>query len=195
MSQPFPDLIDDLDAGIGRSRAIVLPLILAATLLAGCAHAPAGTAAATVATPATVVKLMEPLPGLYTAGQPEATDWAAIRARGVRTVINLRAPGELKDRDEPAEVKAVGLRYIEIPVAGADGINADNARALHQALAPAHGGGVLVHCASGNRAGALLALEQARFDGVDKEAAAELGRKAGVTSLDAKLRQALDAGE
>ncbi len=134
---------------------------------------------------------MQPLPGLYTAGQPAPTDWAAIRALGIRTVINLRPPAEEAGRDEGAEVRAAGMRYLDIPVAHAAGINPDNARLLHAALAPAHGGGVLVHCATGNRAGALLALEQADFDGVTPQAALELGRKAGVTALEPTLKQAL----
>ncbi|MBS0215945.1 MAG: hypothetical protein JSR63_05400 [Proteobacteria bacterium] len=164
-------------------------LIMFAGLTAGCVHAPT----ANVAT-APALKLLEPLPGLYTAGQPDAGDWKAIHARGVQVVINLRPPGELKNRDESAEVRGAEMRYLEIPVAGADGINDSNARALHAALAPTHGNGVLVHCSSGNRAGALLALEQADFDGLPKEKALELGRKAGVTSLEARLRQLLDAG-
>lgn len=177
------------------NRSIAFSLPLAVVLLAGCAHAPMDSAAKAAAAPATVVTLMQPLPGLYTAGQPAATDWKVIRAQGVRTVINLRTAKELDGRDEAAEVKAAGMRYIGIPVAGADGINAGNARALHQALAPGHGGGILVHCASGNRAGALLALEQADFDGLSKEAALALGKQAGVTSLEAKTRQALGLGE
>lgn len=177
---------------MNRSIAFSLPLV--AALLAGCAHALTDSAATIAAAPATAVELKQPLPGLYTAGQPAVTDWKAIRARGVRTVVNLRPPGELKERDEAAEVRAAGLRYVEIPVAGADGITAANARALHDALSPGHGG-VLVHCASGNRAGALLALEQADFDGVPKEAALELGRKAGMTSTEARLRQALGIGD
>ena len=169
-------------------RRIVWPaLLLAVALATGCAPAPPA---------ATSVALLQPLPGLYTAGQPAASDWAAIKARGVRTVVNLRAPGELKDRDEAAEVRAAGLRYVEIPVSGAEGINPANARALHAALAPAHGGGgVLVHCASGNRAGALLALEQRDFDGVAAERALEIGKSGGVTGLEGKLRQALGIAE
>ena len=167
-------------------RRILLPaLLLAAALAAACAHAP----------PATSVALLQPLPGLYTAGQPAASDWQAIKARGVRTVVNLRAPGELKDRDEAAEVRAAGLRYIEIPVSGAEGINPANARALHEALAPAHGGGVLVHCASGNRAGALLALEQREGDGVAAQRALDIGKSGGVTGLEGRLRQALGIQE
>lgn len=166
---------------------IALPaLLLVVALAAGCAHAPPA---------ATSVALLQPLPGLYTAGQPAARDWAAIKARGVRTVVNLRVPGEIKGRDEAAEVRAAGLRYIEIPVGGAEGINPANARALHEALALAHGGGVLVHCASGNRAGALLALEQRDFDGVAAPRALEIGKSGGVTGLEGKLRQALGIAE
>lgn len=174
------------------SSALALTLALFG---ASCAHtsqtaaAPVAASAPAVAAPAEL-KLSQPLPGLYTAGQPSQSDWAKVAARGVTTVINLRTEGELKGRDEAAEVKAAGMRYIEIPVAGADGVNEANARLLHEALSPAHGA-VLVHCASSNRAGALLGLEQADFDGVSKEAALEIGRKAGVTSLDGKLQQVL----
>lgn len=162
-----------------------------ARLLLALVLALAGVAAQAQHAPATSVPLLQPLPGLYTAGQPAPTDWAALKALGVRTVVNLRTPAELQGRDEATEVRAAGLAYVEIPVAGADGINPDTARALHTALAPAHDG-VLVHCASGNRAGALLALEQAEHHGLPKDAALALGRKAGMTSTEAKLRQVLD---
>ena len=171
---------------MSEHRRILLPaLLLAAALAAACAHAP----------PATSVALLQPLPGLYTAGQPAASDWQAIKARGVRTVINLRTPEELKDRDEAAEVRAAGLRYIEIPVSGAEGINPANARALHEALAPAHGGGVLVHCASGNRVGGLLVVMRARLDGATGEEALEFGRQAGMTGTEARARQVIEAGQ
>lgn len=172
---------------------LILQTTLGLALLmgAGCAHqAPTVAAATPAVAPAPALKFFQPMPGLYTAGQPLAQDWAGMRERGITTVINLRTPGELKGRDEAAEVQAAGMRYVEIPVAGADGINDANAKLLHEALAPAHGA-VLVHCASSNRAGALLALEQAEFDGLSKDAALELARKAGVTSLEEKTKQAL----
>ncbi len=168
-----------------KANLRALLVLLLSALLAACAHAPPAGAGAMAVT------LMQPLPGLYTAGQPAATDWPAIRARGIRTVINLRAPEEEPGRDEAAEVRAAGMRYLDIPVAHADGINLDNARLLHAALAPTHGGGVLVHCASGNRAGSLLALEQADFDGLAPQSALELGRRAGVTKMEPVLKNAL----
>jgi len=173
------------DRRFSVNKTAIAAALLLSLLTAGCVHAPSPSAAA----PA--VKLMQPLPGLYTAGQPTAAEWAAIHALGVRTVINLRPPEEQAGRDEAAEVRAAGMRYLDIPVADAAAINEDNARLLHAALAPGHGGGVLVHCASGNRAGSLLALEQADFDGLAPQAALELGRRAGVTKMEPVLRNAL----
>ncbi|MBX3700084.1 MAG: hypothetical protein KF903_03680 [Dokdonella sp.] len=164
-------------------RLANIALCAALLALAGCAHAPASTTRSEL-------KLQQPLPGLFTAGQPAPTDWAAIRARGVRTVINLRPAQELAGRDEAAEVRAAGMEYLEIPVAGADGVTVANAQRLHDALQPRHAG-VLVHCASGNRVGGLLALEQADFDGMAPQAALDLGRAAGMTGTEPRVRQML----
>ena len=70
------------------------------------------------------------------------------------------------------------------------GLTDANAYALRTALAQSSGP-VLVHCASGNRAGALLALVQAR-DGAPVDQALQLGRDAGMTSLEAPTRALLE---
>lgn len=164
-------------------------------LLAAChAHRDTAPLASATAIPAPSVELREPRPGLYTAAQPAAADWSTIAARGVGTVIDLRAPGELKGRDEPAEVRAAGMRYISIPVAGAGGIDDANASRLRTALEAANGS-VLVHCASGNRVGGLLALMQARSGAMTQQQALEFGRSAGMGSTEARVRELLDAGE
>jgi uncharacterized protein (TIGR01244 family) len=95
----------------------------------------------------------------------------------------------MRGRDEAAEVRAAGMRYVAIPVAGADGIDEANARRLGEALRAADGP-VLVHCASGNRAGGLLALLAAR-EGMPAEQALALGRAAGMTGTEARVRAAL----
>jgi len=172
--------------------AILFVLACGLGLLAGCQTHRAAPAPA--AMPATSIELRTPRPGLFTAGQPAADDWTAIAARGVGIVIGLRAPGELKDRDEAAEVRAAGMRYIAIPVAGAGGIDDANANTLRAALDAADGP-VLVHCASGNRVGGLLALMQARSGAMTTEQALEFGRSAGMTSTEARVRELLDAGE
>lgn len=169
--------------------ALVL-VALVATALASCATAERKEAAvATDVAPVGVV-LHAPKPGLYTAAQPAPSDWSAIAARGVRTVINLRPDAELEGRDVAAEVRAAGMAYHAIPAAGLDGITADNAKRLSATLARVDGP-VLVHCSSANRAGGLLAVAAAQ-DGMDAEAALALGRAAGMKSAEARVREVLD---
>lgn len=129
-----------------------------------------------------------PRPGLLTGGQPARTDWAALKAQGVAMVVNLRPDREMAGRNEAAEVAAAGMAYVGIPVDGADGIDADNARRLWTLL-KASDAPVFVHCASGNRAGALLALGAAQSGGMAPEAALEFGRKAGLGSLEPVVRE------
>lgn len=174
-----------------QSAMNVLAIALFVTM-AGCAHAPSAPAAVTAVAPAPGVTLHEPRPGLYAAGQPAATDWRAIRSRGVGTVVNLRTDGEMEGRDEAAEVRAAGMRYVSIPVAGADGIDDANAARLGDVLAAADGP-VLVHCASGNRVGGLLALMQARAGAMTPEQAIDFGRKAGMASTEARVRRLLES--
>ncbi len=168
-------------------KTSVLAMACAFGLLTACQSRPIATD-----TPAATagIELREPRPGLYTAGQPAAGDWRAIAARGVTTVVNLRTGSEMQGRDEAAEVRAAGMHYIEIPVAGADGITDANARLLRDALAGSKGL-VLVHCASANRAGGLLALSEARYGGTAPEQAIALGRKAGMASTEARVRALL----
>ncbi len=122
---------------------------------------------------------------LYCAGQPGPDDLRELAQQGVRRVINLRSHGEL-DWDEAACVAACGMEYVNIPVATPADLDRTRADALYRALqgdAP-----VLVHCASANRVGALLALVAAWHWGHAPEAALALGRKAGLAALEPAVR-------
>ncbi|AWV08342.1 beta-lactamase hydrolase domain-containing protein [Marilutibacter maris] len=169
---------------------LVSAALCALGLLSGCRTQPQiARLPVQPAGPVSGVDLHAPRPGLYTAGQPAESDWRAIAARGVTTVINLRTPAEMDGRDEAAEVAAAGMDYHAIPVAGAAGIDADNAAAL-AALLQRVDGTVLVHCASGNRAGGLVALAAAA-DGQPAEQALRLGRAAGLSGAEAQVRDQL----
>lgn len=146
----------------------------------------------TMAVPAVADTLpfAQPRPQLYSAGQPSAAQLQQAADAGVTTVIDLRQPDEDRGFDETAAAERLGLRYVRIPVAGAAGLTDANAHALRTALAQSSGP-VLVHCASGNRAGALLALVRAR-DGAPVDQALQLGRDAGMTSLEAPTRALLE---
>ena len=88
-------------------------------------------------------------------------------------------------------VESKGLTYHQLPVAGAAGVTFDNATKLKQILDGLEGDTVLVHCASGNRVGGLVAL-QALTDGEDIETAIAKGRDWGMTRLEVKVRQAAE---
>lgn len=187
-------------------RRFPLPMLAAllagAVLAAGCSResAPASEpvidAPPVQATPAELAAhipgFKRPRPNLLTGGQPDARAWPTLARHGVGTVINLRTPAEMAGRDEAAEAAAAGMDYLQIPVAGAADITPDNARRLWQAVAAADGK-VLVHCASGNRVGALLAVGAARERGLPVEDAIAFGRSAGLTSLEPRVRQVLAA--
>lgn len=130
-----------------------------------------------------------PQPGLHTGGQPSQDDLVRLKSQGVRTVIDLRGAQEDRGYDVAAEAKRLGLDYIALPIAGKDDVNAANAKALGELLR-AQDGDVLLHCASGNRVGALLALDAATR-GVPREEALELGRKAGLRSLEPVVAEQL----
>lgn len=128
---------------------------------------------------------------ILSGGQPSAEQLAEARDAGFRMVVNLRGEGEFNGYDEAAAARALGLDYRAIPVASAADVNEANARALQAALTEAGDAPVLVHCASGNRVGALVALG-AWLDGADPDAAIEAGKRAGLTGLEPHVRSLMD---
>jgi uncharacterized protein (TIGR01244 family) len=134
----------------------------------------------------------DPLPGITTAGQPSADAIAAAAKAGVKTVIDLRGANEDRGMDEKATVEKLGMSYVTLPVEGANGVTFGNAKTLDQLLKDAPGP-VLIHCASGNRVGALLAL-RAEMNGTKADDALALGVASGLTGLKPAVQQKLAAG-
>lgn len=126
--------------------------------------------------------LRRPTVALLVGGQPTPGAWLHAANAGVRTVINLRPASELGIRDEGTEVRTAGLRYFEIPVAGPQDLTRAKAQLLWQQLKNAKGG-VLVHCASGNRASALLTMAAHYGGGMSVTEAMTFGRQAGLSGL------------
>lgn len=141
---------------------------------------------------ATVVKLgkVEPVAGLTTAGQPDEAALRVFAENGYQTVIDLRTAEEDRGLDEPAVVAALGMDYVLMPI-GAGDINYDKARELAELLDRAEGP-ILLHCASANRVGALLALNVYEETG-NTELALETGRAAGMTRLEKVVTEIIEA--
>jgi uncharacterized protein (TIGR01244 family) len=133
-----------------------------------------------------------PADGLCTGGRPSQDHLQQAQARGVRTVVNLCPHSEPCGYDEPALVHSLGMHYVNIPIAGPADLTTENAQRLASALAEAGPGHpVLVHCASGNRVGALFAVKARRIDGLGVEEALAVGRSAGLKAMEPAVRQLL----
>ena len=137
-----------------------------------------------------------PREGLLTGGQPTEEQLAELADAGYRTLVNLRTPGENQISDREAElVEGLGMRYVHLPVAGAEGLTEDNARELAELLDDESRYPMVVHCGSGNRVGALFALEAFHVDGESPETALQIGKETGLTRLEPVVREKLGVPE
>ncbi len=130
---------------------------------------------------------------------PEADDFRVIAAEGFKSVVNFRTEAEnppLPPAQEAQAAQDAGLTYLHHPVA-AEGLSAevvDEFRAkLDQLPRP-----VLLHCASGKRAGAMGLMQMAAAEGLPGGAALEKGRAKGLDlpepGIGAFVRGYLDGG-
>ena len=86
----------------------------------------------------------------------------AAAEAGVKTVVNLRTKGEEGEiPDEKALVEELGMRYLFIPIGGAEDLSEANARKLLGVIEDPAALPAIVHCRSGNRVGRLLAVMDA----------------------------------
>jgi protein tyrosine phosphatase (PTP) superfamily phosphohydrolase (DUF442 family) len=80
---------------------------------------------------------------------------------------------------------------VHIPVGGREDLTDAKAEELGALLADAAARPLAIHCASGNRVGALLAIEAARVEGKTAAEALELGRAAGLGGMEPAVREVL----
>ena len=131
--------------------------------------------------------LQNPEGKFYTSGQPTKEDLEALSEAGVQNVVSVRTDGEL-DWDEKAYVESLGMNFYSVPVAGASGVTYENAAALTSLLDTIEGEATVLHCGSGNRVGALVALSELESNGGDIEAAVQKGKDWGLTGLESEIR-------
>jgi len=135
--------------------------------------------------------LQHPSKNIYIAGQPAAESFAALAKAGVRHVINFRPPEETPGFNEAAIATQSNLAYYNIPVSGAADLTRDKVKLLDNVLNKIGNEKVILHCSSGNRAGALMALRAAWIEGASAEQAIEAGERHGLTKLRPKVESLL----
>lgn len=154
------------------------------------ANAPSGlTLAALEATKTKNLAL--PQPGLATAGQPTEEQFEQLAKLGVKRVIQLRVANEPGSGWEEAKAKALGVDFVRLPIAGAEGITVDNAKKLDAVLKAGGDQPTLLCCASSNRVGALLALKAFHVDGKTADEALAYGRAGGMKAAEPAVAKLL----
>lgn len=128
----------------------------------------------------------------FTAGQPSATQLDAFHQLGVRHLVDLRPPEEAPELNGAAQTSRAGLAYYHIPIAGGDDLTRDHVAVLDTILERIDGEKTVLHCASSNRVGAMMALHAAWHKGMSHEEALQLGRDYGMTSLESHVVERLN---
>lgn len=165
-------------------------------LMLACALAAAAQCAVGAAPEATLNGLPHvayPASNRIASGRLQASDIAALQAAGVRDVIDLSVDSETPDFDEAAAMQHAGIAYHNLPIHGAGDLSDANVAQFNRLLADAGDALTLVHCASGNRVGAMIALRAAIIERQSTEAALAEGRRWGLKSLEPAVRERLDA--
>jgi uncharacterized protein (TIGR01244 family) len=169
-----------------RTIATATTATLTTLLGSSCVTSPSSTVVPEVA------NAVSPAAGVVAAGRLTLEDIARLQRAGIRHVIDLTAEAETPEFDEESAVRSVGIGYSNLPLTGAEDLTQVNVaafdRLLHEAQRP-----LLVHCASGNRVGAIAALRAAWIDGKSVEEAVAIGKAWGLKGLEPQVRERIEA--
>ena len=149
--------------------------------------APLPDSAAVVALLAGVHNGACPLAGVATGGQPDSAHLAKLSRAGFRAVLDLRADDEDRGFNESASLRAAGLRYVKIPITPAT-LADSTFDAFRTEMRSSAGQGVFVHCASGNRVGAVMIPWLVLDRGWELERAVITARAGGLKSAEMEAR-------
>lgn len=117
-------------------------------------------------------------PDILLGGRINEADLRILKKIGYRMIVNMRMPQEMS-WNEKRYVEKLGMQYVSLPIAGAHGFTEENAHKLAKLLQKKNKP-ILLHCASGNRVGAMLALKAFYIDKKSKKESIEIGSQAGM---------------
>ena len=114
------------------------------------------------------------------ASQPNEAQLKDLASKGVKTVINIRAPQEMDKVksttgfDEESVAKSLGLEYINIPMPGAAAFTPANLAIISDAINNAKGK-VLFHCTTATRTSTIWPAYLVKYQGLSLDEAIKHG--------------------
>jgi protein tyrosine phosphatase (PTP) superfamily phosphohydrolase (DUF442 family) len=115
-----------------------------------------------------------------TGGQPRPEHFAALKADGVKAVLNLRTPGEHRADEEEAAVKAAGMTYFSVPVVYTAPTD-ESVDAFLRITDDPRNRPLFIHCTAAIRVGAYWMIRRVLRDHWTWDAALAEARKVGLT--------------
>ena len=125
---------------------------------------------------------------LYRGGQPEPGGMQKLADLGIKTVVNLRSPGE-RTRSEEREAAAVGLRYFNIPLKPYSRPEDEEIERVLSIIDTPENQPVFVHCKRGkDRTGTVVAIYRIRHDHWTADAALQEAKTLGMRWLGFEMK-------
>lgn len=125
-------------------------------------------------------------------GTPSPNEYRLASSHNFKTVINLRGENEMDLTEHRRLAQSAGLTYVHFPVDSNEAYSKQNIEAFAKTIDEAQKRGpVILHCGSGNRVGAMLALRGHWLQNLSAADALQLGKDAGMTSLAGKISELL----
>jgi len=126
--------------------------------------------------------------GLYRGAQPDQLGLRNLQRLGVKTIVNLRLPGESWKQEE-AEARNCGMNYTNVPMKGIGRPTNEQIRtvlAIIETAAPP----VFVHCEHGcDRTGTVIACYRIRHDGWSSGAALQEAKRYGMSKWEGAMKR------
>ena len=97
-------------------------------------------------------------------GQPTPEGFRSLAATGIRTVVDLRGPGE-RSESERKLVTTLGMRYVSVPMSSVRPPTAQEMSKIFEVLNDKSAAPIFVHCRRGSdRTGTVLAIYRMEQD-------------------------------
>ena len=117
-----------------------------------------------------------------TGGQPSLEDLSNLKTQGVRTLLNLRRPGETDLFPQEEEMaRSLGLNFFNIPVDSSN-LRAEQVDEFLRIVSEESNHPVFIHCASASRVGGFWIIYRVLHDDWSIERAEEEARRIGLRS-------------
>ncbi len=118
--------------------------------------------------------------GVFLASQPAEEDFRHAKEAGIKTIVNLRKAGELKEFDQDALMAELGFEYHHHGYRAPDELTDELFDTVRGYLNDQSKIPMLIHCSSGNRVGALWAAHRVLDHKIDLEDAVKEAKTIGM---------------